>query len=724
MAKGTIIVDVEARTNKATTSIKKLQSDLQNSSKFNLSSLTGISKEFGASGGIGAEINSATGMLTKFTSILSNPAVGAAGLIGTTIKGFSDMAERGQQAAQAAEKMNVKLGTIMKNFGNSGAGVQAITRELQLLAANGVNPIESIQSATEILTVAFKGDAYAAADLVKKFDDLAAGTGIQIDDWASMAAEVMNTGVSIKDLTRLSNRGLPIFQALGDAMGVTADQAEQMAKKGMVSTQEWMDAVSNLANSYKGVSEAMSSQTLSGAQSTYDASRSLEMQGAAEARNAQMIDALNGLSNQMQESLNDPQRQAELQMAGNLAGKIDVLTMQIKEAVNDFPQTLANFAIKLGTFETNLLGIGNNSMSRAQYWANGLNFMPNLVNDEASIEMFREGKTSVDIKGFIKQFEQGIEQLTHGLNDDKYSEEEKETFRQRRSEMQEQLNALNTAFELTKAEEDQKKAAEEAAAAEEKLAQEGKNAADALSKLNQQKAMQSNDPDKMMAAVLGVDKLQDGYTARDYIEQGLSALEGLIQSGGGTMEDFQKLQGYYKVKEAIDKQDAEAAKKREAEEAEAKRRADTIAGKIESAQKNYDTVTKRLEEQQAIRSQIADEEAHGIYRKKWGNLAVSDVSTKEAELLKEQAEADKKLKELKDSYSGSLSDVGIDGVESKEEKVIAEHAKANAKSSTEIKNSLEDYFKSWETTRGQIDRFFTSVVAGNVVPVKGVPITG
>lgn len=686
MAKSTISVDVTANTNKATTSIKKLQSDLQNSSKFNLSSLTGISKEFGASGGIGAEINSATGMLTKFTSILSNPAVGAAGLIGTTIKGFSDIAERGQEAAQAAEKMNVKLSAIMKNFGNSGTGVQAITRDLQLLAANGVNPIESIQSATEILTVAFKGDAHAAADLVKQFDDLAAGTGVAIDDWASMAAEVMNTGVSIKDLTKLSNRGLPVFQALGEAMGVTAEEAEQMAKKGLVSTQEWMDAMKGMAKLYKGVSEAMSSQTLGGAQSTYNASRSLEMQGAAEARNAQMIDALNGLSKEMQESLNDPQRQAELQMAGNLAGKIDVLTMQIKEAVNDFPQTLANFAIKLGTFETNLLGIGNNNTTRAQYWANGLNFMPNLVNDEASIEMFREGKTSVDIKGFIKQFEQGIEQLTHGINDDKYSEEEKETFRQRRSEMQEQLNALNTAFELTKAEEDQKKAAEEAAAAEQALAEEGKNAAAALAKLNQENALKSGDPNKMMAAVLGVDKLQEGYTAKDYIEQGLPALESLIQSGGGTMEDFQKLQGYYKVRDALAKQEAqEAAEQSKIDKAYIEGKA-KIGEQINDAQKDYDTVTGKLEEMQAARQQIADEEAHGIYRKKWGNLNVSEVSTKEAELLKEQQEAGKKIADLKKSY--------------------------------------DDYDKNWKQARTQIQNFFTSVVAGKVVPVRGVPVTG
>lgn len=51
-----------------------------------------------------------------------------------------------------------------------------------------------------------------------------------------MASRVMNTGVSIKDLTKLSNRGIPIYQAFADALGTTAEEAESMAKAGQLST--------------------------------------------------------------------------------------------------------------------------------------------------------------------------------------------------------------------------------------------------------------------------------------------------------------------------------------------------------------------------------------------------------------------------------------------------------------------------------------------------------
>lgn len=88
-SKGTIQVAVEANTSKASSQLKQFKSSI------NSLNLSGIGKELGAGGGLGAEINSAAGMLSKFTSIISNPAVAGAGLIGTTIKGFKDIAERG-----------------------------------------------------------------------------------------------------------------------------------------------------------------------------------------------------------------------------------------------------------------------------------------------------------------------------------------------------------------------------------------------------------------------------------------------------------------------------------------------------------------------------------------------------------------------------------------------------------------------------------------------------
>lgn len=129
------------------------------------------------------------------------------------------------------------------------------TKSLEFISANGVNDLQDLGDAAKTLMIAFGGSKSKTMDLLKAFDDLAAGTGVNVSEWASMAAEVNLTGVSIKDLTKLSNRGIPIYQALGKAMGVTAEEAESMAKKGLVGTKEWTNGVLVLADSFKGLSK-------------------------------------------------------------------------------------------------------------------------------------------------------------------------------------------------------------------------------------------------------------------------------------------------------------------------------------------------------------------------------------------------------------------------------------------------------------------------------------
>lgn len=77
--------------------------------------------------------------------------------------------------------MNVTLTQLSRNFGGTGAGVKEVTRELQLMSANGVNSMDSLSNAMSVLTVATKGNVVQASDLVKSFDSLSAGTGVQID---------------------------------------------------------------------------------------------------------------------------------------------------------------------------------------------------------------------------------------------------------------------------------------------------------------------------------------------------------------------------------------------------------------------------------------------------------------------------------------------------------------------------------------------------------------
>ena len=631
MAKGVISVEVEANTKKASNKIKQLQSELQGSKA--IKGVGNSLKTLGLDtigGGLG-KLGDLTGLMKGG---LGGAAAGAAG-IALFAKGLGDIAERGQEAAKAAGSMNTQLTQLSRNFGGTGAGVSAVTKELQLMSANGVNSMESISSAMNVLTVALKGDVVAASDMVKQFDDLSAGTGIQIDDWASMAAEVMNTGVSIKDLTRLSNRGIPVYQAFASVLGVTAEEAEKMAKVGQISTEDWLASVKELSKSYAGLSSAMSSQTLEGAQATYQAMRSMQNQTAADARNQEMINGLNKMSAAMEASLNDPDKQARLQMEGKLAGSIDLLTMQIKEVVTDFPSTFAHAMIGIGD-----LLVPGASESRRRYLEESAAFIPNLAGDQRNLESFIQGKTAADISGLLKETEAALKMFPENAR------------------LLEQAANLQMALAMKQEEEAKAKAEADKAEAEEAARKAGADAADAYSKMLLEEAKRSGNAEEMLKAYFGEDTLKG--TVEEYIA-GIKPLENMLKSGLGTPEMVEKLKFLMSVQEAYNKQlEKEAdAKKRAAEESAKfeqdleKQRLEGKAGigrDITKEQENLNSITAQLQQLQTARSIVRGEEAHGIYREKWGNLNVSEMGSKEAELIKQQQDSNQKLKDLKDAY--------------------------------------------------------------------------
>lgn len=652
MAKGTITVEVQAETKKATQQIKNLQKDV--SSSKGLGDLGKSLKGIGLDG-IGGGLSKFEG-LANVLGKLAAPAAGIA-VIGAAAKGLGDMAERGQEAAQAAEKMNTSLITLSRNFGGTGAGAKEITKELQLMSANGVNSLESINGAMQTLTVAFKGNIVEAGELVKKFDDLAAGTGIQIDDWAGMAAEVMNTGVSIKDLTKLSNKGIPVYQAFASVLGTTAEEAEKMAKAGEISTQNWLDAMDELAKSYKGLSAAMSSQTLEGAQATYSAMRSMQMQPVAEARNQEMIAALNENSEKIQAQLNDPVRAEELKAMGKLAGSMDTLSFKVGEWLGDLPALFSQGIMSVGTtmadWFAGITGDQKTKDVRMQSYASGEVFLPNLAGDERNIVSFIEGKTSGDIQGWLKETENALRNLT-SVDLEGFSDKTKEVVAEgikRLTEQQANLTKALTEVQKQEAEKAQAQAQEQ----QENAAKEaGTKAAEEFKKSLLAEAMKSGDPEAILKAYFGTDKLSN--TVEEYLA-GLGPLERMLKSGLGDEEMLAKYKMLKDVQAAYNKNLEEEARAKQKAQAEADKAAidykAKLARDLAATQKELDTVNQKIQDQQMAAQEIADEEAHGIYREKWGKLDVSTVKSVDAELLDKQKQLTDKMKELKDKQDNS-----------------------------------------------------------------------
>lgn len=230
-------IEVGADISKARSGLKELQKEVKNLGKTQ-------------SGGIGQTISSLTGQAGQslasnvpgFSLLQKIPAlkggllgVGAAlgGIVasGKLVKSTLDSitAKAGESASQF-EKISVKLGTLSKNFG--GTGADGFTAALMDAAANGVTPLEQLTDAAGALMVAFKGNQVEALKWVKLLDDVSAGTGKSASSLAEMVAKFAAKGgiVDSKAINQFANFGLPIYDKLADALGLSVERTKELAQ--------------------------------------------------------------------------------------------------------------------------------------------------------------------------------------------------------------------------------------------------------------------------------------------------------------------------------------------------------------------------------------------------------------------------------------------------------------------------------------------------------------
>jgi tape measure domain-containing protein len=111
----------------------------------------------------------------------------------------------------------------------------------------------------------------ALFDELMRISDVASAFNIPADSAQELArqmSQVKQAGVAYtEDLNILQDRGVPIFKALASAMGVNVAQVKKMASEGKITSDVYMKAFDNVANSVKGASDAQS-KTFTGLIST------------------------------------------------------------------------------------------------------------------------------------------------------------------------------------------------------------------------------------------------------------------------------------------------------------------------------------------------------------------------------------------------------------------------------------------------------------------------
>ncbi|ELC8426277.1 tape measure protein [Clostridium perfringens] len=125
--------------------------------------------------------------------------------------------------------------------------------------------------AKQLTNAGFEGQA--VFDQLTKIGDMGSAFGIQEDSLREMVrqyAQVQQAQVAYtEDLNILQDRGIPIYKALGEVIGVPVSQVKKLASQGKVTADVYNKAIDSMANKTKGAMEAQS-QTFNGMMSTLE----------------------------------------------------------------------------------------------------------------------------------------------------------------------------------------------------------------------------------------------------------------------------------------------------------------------------------------------------------------------------------------------------------------------------------------------------------------------
>lgn len=193
---------------------------------------------------IGASLVSTGKKLTKY---ITTPAIGATTALTslTLVKGFNrltgidDAKAKLKGLGHDAKSIETIMNSALSSVKGTSYGMDEAATTAAGAVAAGIKPGKSL---TRYLSLTA---------------DAAAEAGISMADMGSIINKVQTNQVAYtENLQQLADRGLPIYQWIGDAAGVTADKVKDMAKDGEISSEMFLNAIEkNIGGAAKIIGE-------------------------------------------------------------------------------------------------------------------------------------------------------------------------------------------------------------------------------------------------------------------------------------------------------------------------------------------------------------------------------------------------------------------------------------------------------------------------------------
>ncbi len=208
---------------------------------------------------IGADGSAFVGSMRKIQDSLNKIGQAFMGLQGIAagLRTAFSAAMAPLQAYGELEDVKTQLGIML----NSEDAAERLTAALQNMATNGVVGMQDLVAAARSLARVLPQESIAT--WVGRFADIAAASKVPAERLASMVARLNDMGKA--EFTELANAGIPIFEALGEVTGKSAQELQKMSAEGKVGVHDLLAAFELLTDAggkFHEMNSKMSGTTL------------------------------------------------------------------------------------------------------------------------------------------------------------------------------------------------------------------------------------------------------------------------------------------------------------------------------------------------------------------------------------------------------------------------------------------------------------------------------
>lgn len=211
--------------------------------------------------GVEKQCNSLTNTVKKVAT-----AIAGAFVVKKAVEFGTAIAKVGVEYNALQEQSKVTWTTLL---GSQEQAISQLERIEKFAASTPFSKMGVDQMAKYLHNAGYEGDA--VFDTLTKIGDMGSAFGVQEDSLVELTrqfSQVQQAGYAYtEDLNILADRGIPIYQAIADQVGVTVAEVKKMASEGKLTADIYNAAIDSMAATTAGAMDAQS-KTFNGMMST------------------------------------------------------------------------------------------------------------------------------------------------------------------------------------------------------------------------------------------------------------------------------------------------------------------------------------------------------------------------------------------------------------------------------------------------------------------------